>query len=54
MSICDKQKEEICLCRDCAVTNCERYNCQECASVTNDKIHEVLFCNVFRKMDCGK
>lgn len=54
MAICSKEKEEICLCRDCAVLDCERYNCGECASIDKAKIHEVFFCNTFREIDCSK
>lgn len=51
MAKCNKEMEEICLCKDCAVTNCERYNCQECE---NENIHEVFCCNCFREIDCSK
>lgn len=49
MAICEPEKEEICLCRDCSVHNCERYNCQECMSTKKENIHEVFFCNTFRE-----
>ena len=43
MEICEKEKEEICLCRDCAVHTCERFNCQECENRDSENIHEVFF-----------
>lgn len=54
MGECNKETEEICLCRDCGVTNCERYNCQECEATPREQIHEVFFCNSFREIDCSK
>ena len=54
MAKCSKEIEELCLCRDCAVANCERYNCNECNDTMIEKIHEVFCCNQFREMDCSK
>lgn len=54
LSKCNKETEEICLCRDCAVSNCERFNCQECERTPHEKIHEVFCCNCFREIDCSK
>lgn len=54
MARCNKETEEICLCKDCAVTNCERFNCNECNNTPNEKIHEVFCCNCFREIDCSK
>jgi hypothetical protein len=51
MAKCSKQTEDMCLCRDCAVINCERYNCRECETFTPERIHEVFFCNSFRERD---
>ena len=48
---CSPETEEICLCRDCAVSNCERYNCQECEAVSEEKLHEVFCCNSFKEME---
>lgn len=46
---CSKEKEELCLCKDCQVSNCERFNCFECDGIQLEKIHEVFFCNTFRE-----
>lgn len=54
MARCSKEIEELCLCRDCAVTNCERYNCVACDNIPPEKIHEVFCCNCFRENDCSK
>lgn len=54
MARCDKQTEDICLCRDCAVTSCLRYNCCECETITHEKIHEVFFCDYFHEQDYSK
>lgn len=51
---CNPATEEICLCRDCAVSNCERYNCQECEAVSKEKIHEVFCCNSFKEIECSR
>lgn len=53
MRLCPKELEEICLCKDCAVVNCERYNCSECGSTKKENIHEVFCCNIFREIDCS-
>lgn len=49
MAKCNKETEEICLCRDCGVSNCERFNCQKCENTAYEKIHEVFYCNDFRE-----
>jgi|GEM_PF-3541193 len=54
MAKCSKQTEDMCLCRDCAVINCERYNCRECETITHERIHEVFFCNSFREQDSSR
>lgn len=54
MAKCSKQTEDMCLCRDCTVINCERYNCRECETITHERIHEVFFCNSFREQDSSR
>lgn len=54
MAKCNKETEEICLCRDCDVSSCERFNCQECENTAYEKIHEVFYCNCFNELDCSK
>lgn len=49
MAKCSKEKEKLCLCKDCKVSNCERFNCFECDGKQPEKIHEVFFRNTFRK-----
>lgn len=53
MAMCNKETEEICLCKDCAVSNCERYNCQKCNSQKHEDVREVFCCNCFREIDCS-
>lgn len=49
MDKCSEEKEELCLCKDCKVSNCGRFNCSECDGIHPEKIHEVFFCNTFRE-----
>ena len=55
MAICDKGKEERCICRDCSNANCERYNCQSCAKKQKQEDISVwLLCGRFKEIDCSK
>lgn len=50
MAECSKDKEEICVCKDCGVDNCYRFNCMECESKKEKDINEMLRCNNYREI----